>query len=313
MNWWSGALKLGVLAVVIGVIFAFCDIRAIWEATLRAGVRILVFTFVLSILVIALNAFKWRLMLPGSRVATLFKIAIISRFYAYFFLGQASGEAAKMYLLSRTSGKVSGSVVSVLADRLTSFIGLLIISVIGFVLSPSSYPKGLQNASLAGLAILVALLIALRQDVVFALAERTATWLELSTSSLKVVALALRQAIEQWHVSVRNIYRVTAGVTLGALIHIGNVLVVLMTLRAVGVDVYFFDLCWIVGVMSIAGLIPITIGQVTAHGTMVALLQLLGFPLVDALAASVLIMAVNLVIAMIGAILEWRRWRKSTA
>jgi len=311
MKWRSGLLKIGVLALVIGAISAFCDIHAIWEATLRAGLYTIAAAFVLSIIVIVFNAFKWQLMFQTARVATLFKIYLISSFYAYFFIGQAGGEAAKIYLLSRASGNVSGSVVSVVADRLTSFIGLLIISVIGFALSPSAYPQGLQEISLAGLLLLLALLIALRHDAVIAFAERMAFWLERLTPRLKAVALALRQAIEQWHVSVRNIYRVAAGVALGALIHVGNVLVIMVIARGVGIGANFFDFCWVVGVMSIAGLIPITIGQMTAYGTMVALLQLLGVPLVDAVATSVLIMAVNLVIATTGAFLAWHMIRST--
>lgn len=121
----------------------------------------------------------------------------------------------------------------------------------------------------------------------------------------------LRQAIEHWYVAVRNIHRVAAGVTLGALVHVGNVLVVMVIARGVGIDINFFDFCWIVGVMSIAGLVPIVTGQLVAYGTLVALLQLLGVPLVDAVATFVLIMAIHLVIATIGGFLALQVWDRA--
>jgi uncharacterized protein (TIRG00374 family) len=310
MKWRAEAIKLSVLAAIIALIVAFCDTRAILDSVRRAGPMAVALGFVLSIVVITLSSFKWQLILPTAHVWRLFKIVLISSFYSYFLFGQASGEAMKMYLLSRASGKTGGTVISVIADRLTSSIGLLIVSIAGFGLSPSPYPDVLQSMSVAGLTMLLGLLIALRHDAALSLGERLVCWIERAARRFKNVAEGLRQAIEQWHMSVRNVRLVAATVTMGGLIHIGNALVIFVMSRGVGIEVSFFDWCWIAGVMSIAGLVPITVGQVTSHGTMVALLQLLGVPLADALAVSVLVMAVSLLVALIGAFLEWRRWRK---
>src|SRR5262249_43992411 len=151
-----------------------------------------------------------------------------------------------------------------------------------------------QDASLAGLVVMLVLLIAVRHDLAFEFAERIACRLERSMPRLKTVSLALREAIEQWRVSIRNMHRVACGVILGALIHVGHALVMMVIVRGVGIGLSFFDLCWVLGVMSVASLVPITIGPVAAQGTLVALLQFLSVPLTDALAVSALVMAVNL-------------------
>src|SRR5262249_44499651 len=129
MQKWTGAITLGVFATVVALVFAYGDTGAILAGALHAGVGTMALAAGLSIVIIALSAAKLKLMIPTVRVATLFEMAMISQFYTFFFLGQASGEAVKIYMVSRLLGRVSGAMIAIMADRFTSLIGLLIVSV----------------------------------------------------------------------------------------------------------------------------------------------------------------------------------------
>ena len=109
--------------------------------------------------------------------------------------------------------------------------------------------------------------------------------------------------------AVDNPWRVLAGVIVGALVHVVNVLVLMVLAAGIQVHVHFFDWCWIAGLTSVAGLIPITIGQITSGGALVALLHLQNVPMVDSLALAALAMAVNGMLAGVGSLLEWNRLR----
>jgi uncharacterized protein (TIRG00374 family) len=295
---------------IIGIVVWMSGIREIYAVILRSSFSAMAGAFVLSMIAVALIAFKWRLVIPTIRISELFRAALIGQFYSFFLLGQASGEAAKIYLISRESGNVSGATVSVFTDRLTSFIGLLTISVLGFALSSSDYPPQLQKTVLVGLMLLVAVLIALRHDAFFHHAERVAAWVEGRTPSYSVaIARELRKAIQQWHVAVGKLWRVIAAVSVGAVAHIVNVLTFMILALGIGIKIDFFDWCWIAGLTSVAGLIPITIGQMTAGGALVALLRLQNVSMVDALALSALIIVVNGMLAVSGGVLEWHRLR----
>jgi len=295
---------------IIGLIVWFSGIREIYAIILRSSFGIIAGAFALSMFSVGLTAVKWRFVIPTISVAELFRAALIGQFYSFFLLGQASGEAAKIYLVSRESGNVSGATVSVFIDRLTSFIGLLVISVLGFALSSSQYPRQLQQIALIGLMLLVAVLVALRHDAFFHHAERVASWIEGRTPAYSAaVARELRRAIQQWHLAVNNPWRVLAAVAIGALAHIVNVLTFMILAFGIGVHIDFFDWCWIAGLISIAGLVPLTIGQMTAGGALVALLRLEKVSMVDALALSALVIAVNGMLAITGSLLEWHRLR----
>ncbi len=303
-------LKLMAVPIIIGVVVWLSGIREIYAVILRSSFGVIVGAFALSMLAVGLTAAKWRFVIPTINVAELFRTALIGQFYSFFFLGQASGEAAKIYLISRQSGSVGGATVSVITDRLTSFIGMLSVSVIGFALSSSQYPLQLQQGALIGLTLLVAVLIALRHDAFFLRAERFAAWVESRTSAYSsIAARELRTAIQQWHIATANPWRVLAGVLVGALVHVVNVLTFMVLAAGVGVRVDFFDWCWIGGLTSVAGFIPVTIGQLASGGALVALLRLQNASMVDALAISALMIAVNGMLAIVGALLEWYRLR----
>lgn len=310
MRRFASYLKLLMVPAIIGGIVWHSGIREIYTIILHSNFGAVAGAFAMSMLAVYLTALKWRLVIPTIGVAELFRAALIGQFYSFFFFGQASGEAAKIYLISRVSGNVSGATVSVFSDRLTSFIGLLVVSLFGFACSSSKYPPQLQVTALIGLTLLVAVLIALRQDAFYHHAERVASWVEgRSPAYSSATARELRKAIEQWHGAVNNSWHVLAGVTLGALVHIINVLTFMILAFGIGAYVDFFDWCWIGGLTSIAGFIPITIGQITAGGALVALLRLQNVSMADAVALSALVIAVNGMLGLVGGLLEWHRVR----
>jgi uncharacterized protein (TIRG00374 family) len=306
---WPQLLKLATFVAIVGFLVWFGGPRDILDSMSRVGVVTVTLAFVISVLTVALNSAKWRLVLPDTPFLALLKIALISQFYSFFFFGQASGEVAKVYMLSRTSGNVGGAAASLFIDRLTSFLGLLLVSILGFALSSSTYPSALRETAIVVLVVLAALLVAIRQDAAFALAERTVVWVERTWPRLQAIAETLRKAIVQWRASIASPSRLLFGIALGAIGHVGTVVTIALLAQGIGIYIDPLDWCWIAGLMGMAGLVPISVGQATAGGALVGLLHILGVPVADAVALSALILVVNFLLSMLGALLEWRRIR----
>ena len=313
MRLWLRALKFVTFVAIIGLALWLADIHKLVAAISRSSFTAIAVALGMSIIAVGLNAVKWRFVIPAIGFVELFKVLLIGQFYSFFFLGQASGEAAKIYLISRGPGNVSSATVSIFADRLTSFIGLLAVSVFGFAMSASQYPPNLRRIALTALALLVGVLAALRHDAFFFHVERVASWIAGTTPRYSAAfARTMRRAIQQWHLAVGNLWRIAAGLLIGALVHIVNVQIFMILAYGMGIHIDFFDWCWIAGLTSVAGLIPITIGQMTSGGALVALLHLLDVSLVDAVALSALVLAVNGMLALIGSVLEWHRLHYQT-
>ena len=173
---------------------------------------------------------------------------------------------------------------------------MLSVSVIGFGMS-SRLPAEISAITLAGLVLLVGGLIALRHDALFRWAERVVAWIEGRRTVFGALVRELQNAIRQWHVAVSQWWRVVTGVSIGALVHIVNVLTFMVLAVGIGINIGF-GRCWIAGLVSIAGLIPITIGQVTAGGALVALLRVQNVSMVDAVALAALVVAVTCLVAV---------------
>ncbi|MDE5443680.1 hypothetical protein GWG65_19965 [Bradyrhizobium sp. CSA207] len=299
--------------VFVGLTIWLLDARAMLAVLQRIEIEHFAVACVISGIVMILTGVKWRIMLPNVGLGDIIRLVFIGQFYSFFFFGQASGEAAKIYLLSKNVGSVSGAAASNVADRLTSLVALLTVSLVGFASSSTDSPRSLQWTVVAVLSVCVVLLLSLRLEAAAKIALWIATWMEGSGRSLRYAAQALRNAIMQWHASVHDIRRISASLLLGVLIHLGNAAALTILAEGVRVSLSFADWCWIVGIMSVAGLIPLSIGQVTANGTLVGLLHIVGTPLNDAMTVSILSLFINFLIAVAGALLEWLRARKLEA
>jgi uncharacterized protein (TIRG00374 family) len=297
--------------MLVALVITFADLPTILSAVNRIGPAIMVSGLIISLISIMGNACKWHLLTPQIGVLVLFRVLMISQFYSFFLLGQASGEAAKVIMLARASGRSADAIVSVLADRVTSLLGLLIVAVLGFSLSSGDYPDELRWLSIVSLLALVAGLLALRHNAVFNFAECVIQRIEQSSTRLVLVARPLRRAIEQWHMSFRDLRLVAASTLIGSAVQITNVSLAMLLAHQVGIHVPFWDWCWIFGIVSIAGLIPITIGTVTAGSTLVGLLGLIGVPVNEALAMTILLLTVNFMLALTGAGFMWHRTGKT--
>ncbi len=303
---------LGTFAFV-GLTIWLLDARAILAVLQRIEIGHFALACVISGVVMILTAVKWRIVLPNVALGDIIRLVFIGQFYSFFFFGQASGEAAKIYLLSKNLGNVSGAAASNVADRLTSLVALLAVSVVGFACSSTEFPRGLQWTAVTVLSVCIVLLLSLRLEAAVKVALSIATWMEGSRRAQAYAGRALRNAIAQWHASVHDLGRISLSLLLGVLIHLGNAAALAILAVGVHVSLPFADWCWIVGIMSVAGLIPLSIGQVTANGTLVGLLHIVGTPLNDAMTVSILSLFINFLIAVAGALLEWLRARKLRA
>ena len=75
-----------------------------------------------------------------------------------------------------------------------------------------------------------------------------------------------------------------------------------------GINILFFDWCWIQGVLSLALLLPLTFaGLGIREGTLISILGILGVAPEKALALSFSILGLQIILASIGGLIEFKR------
>ena len=293
--------RMFVALAALAILAWLVDPRQVADA-LRSADRVLVASGVaFGFLVLALNTWKWRALvrMRGMQVPypALYELNLISMLYGMLLPGQIAGEAAKVLRLMQYRTERVPLVASVLMDRVTGFLGLLLVGSIGVACAGA--PDGVVLALAAttvGALLVCAVLLHPRSVSEAPCGGRLARLL--STASKVTSAFSEYRAHPGglvWATVLATAYQ--ASITVNTLIFGA----------ALNLDLPAAEMLWIVAVVSVAQLLPVTIAGIgTREGAFIYLLAVYGVTEPNALALSLLMLFGNLSIAGAGALTSLR-------
>lgn len=145
-------LKAGVSVAILVYLFRKIDFAEVWQLFKHVHVEYLLVALGLYLLGQALCAYRWKLVSSvmgfNNSFGEFFTYYYIGIFFNLFLPTAIGGDVGKCYYLARGNKKVLRAVVSVLADRGTGLIVLVMIAGISLtmvngVALPSSLPAGI--------------------------------------------------------------------------------------------------------------------------------------------------------------------------
>jgi uncharacterized membrane protein YbhN (UPF0104 family) len=114
------------------------------------------------------------------------------------------------------------------------------------------------------------------------------------------------RVIESWHTYSRNLPLLFGNVLLAIIYQLIGVLMFYLLSRGLGLAPGFFDWAWIVGALTLALFLPLTIGGLgIREGTLIGILGVYGCDKETAVALSFVGFSFVLMLAIIGAILSY--------
>jgi glycosyltransferase 2 family protein len=165
-------LSLVMLAVLVWRVPSFDTDEVFPELTLRTGLW-LAGAAILTLIAFALSALRWQKVLDALGLHAGFK-RLLSHYLAGQFVSNVlpttiGGDVLRVSRLSRETGESPSSFASVVLERLTGWLVLPIISVVGFLVNPGLQHLGTATRVALGLAFatligLVAILIAVANE-----------------------------------------------------------------------------------------------------------------------------------------------------
>ena len=289
-------------------LFTRIDIDQLWEALLATDLTLWAAGLATAAAAWLLNTAKWRVLLQAlgypSPYLKLLGLNFIGMFYSVVLPGQVSGEVVKGFRLARQGVPTGPTTMTITLDRLTGLVALGLLGLAGLLLAPPPFPSG-PFLALSALVVLAAaspiVLLVLRpsphpaqpppsdlnllQRFLYQAQEAIATY----RRSPQVLALALVQALG-----------------FQALVVVSNYLIAL----GVGVQVSPIALLWIVSVVSLVSMLPLTLGGLgLREGAYAFLLQQYGVPLSLGISLSLGVFGVILTLSVMGGVVEalWPR------
>lgn len=288
-------------AAAMVLLVAFVDVRELGDALDRTNGWLAVGGIAFGYATWLLNTRKWQMLLAGRGVRVglgrLFRLNLVSALYGTILPGQVAGEAVKLFRLAREPRDRGILVSSVVVDRITGLIGLIVVGLVGAMASDSE-PLAATLVLATGLAVCIGVgtwLLRPRLD-----------WTMRSGSGF---VARMRSAGGRLLVALGEFREVPA--TLGGAIAMSVAFQAMVTVNivifaeALSMDVSIVDLAWIVSIVSVVQLLPITVASIgTRDAAFIVLLGVVDVPKADAVALSVLMLAGNLAVALGGGLSE---------
>jgi uncharacterized protein (TIRG00374 family) len=257
---------------------------------------------------ILVSAYKWNILLPASPFLLLLRLVLISLYYSMILPGQIAGEAMKIYVMGKGQKNAEQIAVSVLFDRMTGIIGLLLFCLGGIYLSRTEVPPSLAVSIAVVVVSLGGLLFSVRFDFFFRLLNRGLNLLQNRFTRLTNLTGQIIRALTAWRFYLQHKTLVLYSLLLALVFQFLNTLTCAILAGGLGIVLPFADWCWVLGMVSIAVFAPITIGGIgLREGVFVSLLGFIGAPPAQALALSFTIFYLTLGVAAVGGICEWIR------
>ncbi|SMF43614.1 hypothetical protein SAMN02982917_2238 [Azospirillum oryzae] len=309
-------LKALVSALLVALLLWRVDVAEVGRVLAVASPGLMALAGLLFFLMHVLNALKLRVLLPELRAGRLLAYTLVAQLYALVLPGQLAGEAVKAYRLSRDEGRGQGHgqgqgeigggrIVSAVAfDKVTGIAGLLLLTGGGLSMQSARFGDGL----LVGVGLVLAGLVA--ATVLLAWAPARALLLALLgwRAGPKREALLLgplRRFLEAWRDQTRRPGRALLSVAGGIAVQVAAVTGSQALGLAVGIDQPFSVWSAVIGLMSVIVLMPVTVAGIgLREASLVGLLDLVGVPHAQSLALGFGILAFQVMVALLGAVID---------
>lgn len=308
-------LKIAVSAAIYVYIFNKVDVRHLWEVLREAKLRYFIAAVVLYLLIQALSAYRWYLLLgpPGieAKYGKILALYFVGMYFNFFLPTAIGGDVIKVYYIHKRTRSLSMATASVFLDRDLGMAALLLIALVTSALAGTSF-NGVPLA--AAFALISAAFIAANLAIFY---KPSYDLLHRLLSAFKMKRADER--VQRLFNSV-NSYRgrwglITAAIIISLLVQVGCSLVNLLSARAIGLNTQngWVDYLVLIPATGLISMIPISAGGMGwREAAYIVLFSSVGATQSQALALALLWLGVLLVTSFPGGIIYLflgERWK----
>lgn len=309
------ARRLVRFIIIIGMfiaLFWIIPIRSVFQALLKTDPLLFAFGVILAVVKIFLFSVQMKPLLDNQgidrSISQIFKINLVVKFYLLLMPSSLVASGIRWYRFAQPEGKVAESLVALAFIRLFKTFLTLTLG-LGFLLI--SMQQGFQFRigwiALLVLGIIVIWIVITRYSLPIYKWFRTHAGFILDRSFLesflRIVEKLLTSASSYADMPGRDLLLSMSAGVLAALVGIASGV---FLARAIGMDLGFLELGWVLSIMSLATQFTLSImeGLGVREVTLVALLSFFNISAEQALAFSFLIFSRGVIISLIGGAIE---------
>ncbi len=233
------------------------------------------------------------------------QLTFIANFYSLILPGQIAGEIVKAYRLGQGRSDAEHIAASVLVDKLIGLFGLLAVAAVGLLASHALIPIEISlSISLFTLFFFVGL-FCIKIPIIYQIISYPLKLIIIQWPRFEQRIIQILKILDAWKVFLDSPLRLFFAFLLGVGFQLVCVWIAILFANEMGIDLPFPDWSWILGLVSVAVLLPISIGGIgVREGTFVGILSLQGIPVDKSIALSFAVFSISLIGAIIGGVFE---------
>ena len=305
MKWLQLLIKIIISITLLIWLISSVNISLIFSILFKIEPSQLVLVFILAVIAWAVAIYKWNILLSHFRYLDLAVQTFVGSFYSLVLPGQIAGELVKTYRLGKGRVDAEQVAVSVVVDKITGLLGLLLVMSAGLFASVAYVPEGVSLSILLLTIMLLVSLACVRIPMFARAIERMLDSASRRDNWFTPFVSRVGLLYQAWANYLRQPLRLVWATLMGGVFQLLCVWINANFALILGINLAFADWCWIIGLVSIALLLPITIaGFGVREGVFVSLLALQGVSAEKSIALSLCVFGVSFISALIGCFLE---------
>ncbi len=289
--------------VLISILLMYLLVRQIdykeFKASLENvnvfGILVVVIAYLFSIIV---NALKWKVLLPETELKLLIVLCFRAQFYATVLPGQLFGEASKVTVWKNRNEDISEIAASVIFDKITGIIGQIVIGVFGIYLS--------SKANSISYKWILIVLVGLGIFFIYISSERHFSIIIKNLFGQigkinKSFGNKLIEFYDAWYYFATKKGVLIRSIFWGIINQISGIVSIWILSMTMGLKVGFIEYCWIIPLMSVILLLPVSFAGVGLRDTsMASMLSIFNVTKGSSLVITMSMLLAQIVAALIG-------------
>ena len=292
--------KISISIILLLLILRQIDLiefKSVLKHTSIYSVFIVVMAYSASVVI---NAIKWKVLLPNVEISFLIDLSFRAQLYSTVLPGQLFGEASKVTAWTKRNENISTIAASVIFDKITGIFGQIIICICGLYISKNTTNISNKWTIIAVLIIGIGLIYLSTESHMSAHIGNSVMALRKVNYKL---ATKLGELYEAWSLFSSNRSILCKSISWGIVNQMLAISSVWYMSSQMKLAVSFVDFCWIIPLMSVILLLPISFAGIGLRDTSLAsFLLLFNVSASNSFVISLSLLLGQLVAAGIGAI-----------
>lgn len=302
----AGKIAISVLFLVVFAVTV--DIQGVKSALCKITLLTALNVSLLITIVYLVWSVKWKILIPQYPLKKLVFLTIISQYYSVVLPGQISGEFVKIYRLAKDPENAAIAASSIIADKISGMIALVLTALFGAVYS-SSVNKGIVIFLIVSLVLFFILLVIGESRAVRKALSRLSGIFLLRRALSGPSKNSINDFFTAWHTFTRKPVQLVINLLLSIIAQISSVYIVVLLAKDLDIHIALYDWFWVFGMVSLAVLLPVSIGGIgVREGSFMTLLMPFGISPDRSMALSFLLFFFIIVVACVGCILEYKNF-----